>query len=213
MKTAALFLHGLGQSPASWDKVLGHMKSPGSVSCPDLFSLAGSGPVTYEKLYQGFCAFCEKTEGPLALCGLSLGAVLALAFALERPEKVSALVLIGGQCAMPRALLRVQNGIFRLLPSKAFQSMGLAKKDALSLTRSMLGLDYQGRLQEVACPALVLCGEKDRANKKAARAMGKGIPRARLAFIPGAGHEANMDAPEMLAEMLETFFAENRVGG
>ena len=111
MKTAALFLHGLGQSPASWDKVLGHMKSPGPVSCPDLFSLAGSGPVTYEKLYQGFCAFCEKEEGPLALCGLSLGAVLALAFALERPEKVSALVLIGGQCAMPRALLRVQNGI------------------------------------------------------------------------------------------------------
>ena len=89
--------------------------------------------------------------------------------------------------------------------------MSLKKKDALSLTRSMLGLDYQGRLQEVACPALVLCGEKDRANKKAARAMGKGIPRARLAFIPGAGHEANMDAPERLAEMLETFFAENRV--
>lgn len=87
--------------------------------------------------------------------------------------------------------------------------MGLAKKDVLSLTRSMLGLDYQGRLQEIARPALVLCGEKDRANKKAARTMGKGIPRARLAFIPGAGHEASMDAPERLAEMLETFFAEN----
>ncbi len=209
MKTAALFLHGLGQSPAGWDKVLGCMKAPGPVACPELFPLAGGGPVTYEKLYQGLCALCEKTEGPLALCGLSLGAVLALAYALERPEKVSALVLIGGQCTMPRLLLRVQNGIFRLLPSGAFRGMGIAKKDVLTLTRSMLGLDYQGRLREISCPALVLCGERDRANKKAACTLGKGIPRARLEFIPGAGHEASADAPERLAEALESFFAEN----
>ena len=66
----------------------------------------------------------------------------------------------------------------------------------------MLDLDFREDLGKVSCPVLVLCGERDKANRKAARGLQAGIPGAELAWIPGAGHEANLDAPEALAEVL-----------
>ena len=70
----------------------------------------------------------------------------------------------------------------------------------------MLDLDFREDLGKVSCPVLVLCGERDKANRKAARGLQAGIPGAELAWIPGAGHEANLDAPEALAEALRDFF-------
>ena len=54
-----------------------------------------------------------------------------------------------------------------------------------------------------------LCGERDRANKKAALELRDGIPGAELAWVPGAGHEVNREAPEALAALLEAV----RAGG
>ena len=107
---------------------------------------------------------------------------------------------------MPKGLLRFQNAVFRLMPQRAFQEMGLSKRDVIGLTRSMLDLDFREDLGKVSCPVLVLCGERDKANRKAARGLQAGIPGAELAWIPGAGHEANLDAPEALAEALRDFF-------
>ena len=70
----------------------------------------------------------------------------------------------------------------------------------------MMDLDFRGDLGRVGCPTLVLCGERDRANQKAALELRAGIPKAELAWIPGAGHEVHRDAPEALAEALRQFF-------
>ena len=81
-----------------------------------------------------------------------------------------------------------------------------SKGEVIGLTRSMMDLDFRGDLGRVSCPTLVLCGERDRANQKAALELRAGIPKAELAWIPGAGHEVNRDAPEALAEALRQFF-------
>ena len=65
---------------------------------------------------------------------------------------------------------------------------------------------FREDLGRIACPVLVLCGERDRANRKAALELRAGIPGAEAAWIPGAGHEVNRDAPEALAEVLREFF-------
>lgn len=40
----------------------------------------------------------------------------------------------------------------------------------------MKDLDFSGRLEEIRCPTLILCGEKDGANLKSARFLAGHIP-------------------------------------
>lgn len=194
-----IFLHGLGQGAESWDRTLSLLPEKGET--PDLYSFLSAGGAAYRDLYRGLCTYCEEKTPPLALCGLSLGAVLALHYALDHPERVGALTLIAPQYKMPKGLLRVQNLLFRFMPDTAFEETGLSKEHMISLTNSMLELDFTPRLGEVRCPTLVLCGEKDRTNVKAAQTLTQLIPGARFQTIPGAGHEVNRDAPEALTEM------------
>ena len=207
-----IFLHGLGQGPSAWEGVVSALPDSIRADCPDLFALAKGGTLDYPALYRGFSAFCgEKREG-LHLCGLSLGAVLALQYALEHPASVESLTLIAGRARMPRALLKVQGAIFRLMGEKNFREMGLTRVDAITLTASMARLDFRPDLGRLRCPALVLCGEKDGANRREAAALAAGIPGAGLAFLPGAGHEVNREAPEALAEVLGQFYGTAQMG-
>ena len=63
---------------------------------------------------------------------------------------------------------------------------------------------------EIPCPALLICGEKDRAGSclRYNRAWHKksGLP---LEWIEGAGHNANTDAPERVNALIEGFLAAN----
>jgi len=201
-----VFLHGLGQTAASWDRVRAAMDLREPAACPELTSLTGGGPCTYAALYQAFSAYCEALPGPLRLCGLSLGGVLALEYAIEHPQAVRSLTLIGTPYTMPKRLLKVQNAVFRLMPKRAFSSTGFPKSDVLQLCASMADLDFRNSLETLTCPALVVCGEKDRANRKAAESLAAHLPAGELRIIPGAGHEVNMEAPEALAEVLGAFW-------
>lgn len=67
------------------------------------------------------------------------------------------------------------------------------------------------RPYELGCPALLLCGEKDQAgdvrpfNRKWTK--GEGIP---LVWVPGAGHNSNVDNPTFVHAQIEQFVA--RIG-
>lgn len=74
-----IFLHGLGQDPSSWDKILSCLPEEKNVSCPDLFRFFGGEECAYQNLFGSFSRYCEKVNEPFHLCGLSLGAVLAAA--------------------------------------------------------------------------------------------------------------------------------------
>lgn len=202
-----IFLHGLGQGPDSWSGVLDALGLDTDAACPDLFRLCSEGP-DYPSLCAALEGCIEDLPEPTVLCGLSLGAVLALDYATRRPEKVAGLVLIAPQYKMPRGLLRLQNIIFRLMPERAFAGAGMGKRDTIRLTTSMMELDFRQQLGRVACPVLVLTGEKDAANRKAAGELAKLLPNATFREIPGAGHEVNIDAPGELAAAIQGF-AEN----
>ena len=55
---------------------------------------------------------------------------------------------------------------------------------------------------------LIVCGEKDRANRGASEMMAEKIHGARIKILEGCGHEVNVEAPEKLAEILEAFYEE-----
>lgn len=198
-----IYLHGLGQTPDSWNRVLGYLNAPTNSICPDLAKLVHGREAKYPDLYAAFSALCNTINNELVLCGLSLGSVLALNYAIDHPERVKALVLIAPQYKMPRTLLKLQNLLFHFMPKSAFSQTGFQKADFIRLCRSMAELDFSRSLRKVTCPVLVLCGEHDRANQKAARMLAGLLKNAAFQQIPNAGHEVNTDAPERLAEILK----------
>ncbi len=201
-----ILIHGLGQTPSSWERTIAAMTSQGDCLCPDLTQLLHDKEAIYANLYQAFSRYSAAFEKPVNLCGLSLGGIIALQYTIENPEKVNSLVLIGTQYVMPKRLLKLQNMIFRLMPNKAFQGTGFGKKEFMSLSKSMMDLDFSDTLLEIECPVLLVCGKKDSANKRAAVEMRQQIPCAKLKLMESAGHEVNVDAPENLGELLDGFW-------
>lgn len=195
------FLHGLGQTPASWDKTVGALGI--SADCPDLRGLLNGKIALYSELYKALCEYLSDDE--FDLCGLSLGGILALNYAADFPSRVHSLVLIGAQYVMPKTLLKIQNAVFRFMPQSAFANTGFEKSDFLTLANSMTDLDFSDRLGGISCPVLVVCGEKDRANMKAAENLARLLPNAELKTVPNSGHEVNVDAPEALAKLIKEF--------
>lgn len=200
-----VYIHGLGQTPDSWEKVAAQLDTPAESICPSLPEILREREATYDNLYAAFADICDKVRGPLDLCGLSLGGVLALNYAVDHPQNVRSLALIAAQYQMPKRLLRFQNVLFRFMPGPVFDQMGFGKKDFIRLCKSMMELDFSGSLRQVSCPVLVVCGEKDAANKAASKNLADILPDAELRVISGAGHEVNVEAPEKLAAALQEF--------
>lgn len=203
-KKRILFLHGLGQGPDSWRAVAERLTGVDAV-IPDLGAML-AGRADYLALRGALFAICDAEKAPLHLCGLSLGGVLALAYAAHRPERVASLVLIGTPYTMPKRLLKLQDLLFAITPRTAFESLGLTKRQMRGLSLSMATLEIPALLPRVRCRTLVLCGEKDRANRKAARQLQEGLSNAAMQTIDGAGHEANREAPEALSAALAAFY-------
>ena len=201
-----IFLHGLGQTPDSWQETISRLGLAGGSVCPDLPGLLHGQEADYARLYSAVSKICGSSGEKIELCGLSLGGILALNYAVDRPEKVSSLVLIAAQYKMPKGLLRFQNTVFRLMPQSMFRQTGFGKPEFLRLCGSMSELDFSGSVRRVTCPALVICGERDSANRKAAGELAAALGNAELRIISGAGHEVNVEAPEKLAEILRGFY-------
>lgn len=208
-----IFLHGLGQTPDSWEKTIAQLESAQGYVCPNLAKLYQGDNITYQNLYEGFSKICDKFDEPLDLCGLSLGGVLALNYTIEHSEKVNSLVLIAAQYKMPKGLLKLQNFLFQFMPKSMFQQTGFGKKEFIRLCKTMMELDFSNSIQNVSCPALILCGQRDSANKKAAAGLAGLLKNAELQILSGSGHEVNMEAPEKLSEVLRVFYKKHRKPG
>lgn len=197
-----VFLHGLGQRAAGWDQVASQFPN---TDCPELFEIAGE-KLNYSTILSSLEERYEYEKEPLCLCGLSLGGMLALDYALRHDDRVAAMVLLGARDRTPRLLMNIQDLLFRCMPDKAFASTGMKKEQVRDLTRSMKNLDFTDRLSTIHCPVTVACGEKDHPNLAAARRLAKRLPNAQLYIVPRAGHELNADAPDTVAEIVRESF-------
>ena len=143
-----ILVHGLGQTEQSWDKVIEELnKSNIEVSNPNLFNLAKNYQINYENIYRTFADYCDSFKDKINLCGLSLGGILAIDYAIEHPEKINSIVLIGTPYEIPKKMLKLQNFIFKFIPKKTFDSMGISKNNFINLTNSMYNLDIKSKVK------------------------------------------------------------------
>lgn len=86
-------------------------------------------------------------------------------------------------------------------------AMSAATRGGLELAaRLIAGHDALALLGNIRCPTLVMAGEYDRETPPSyAQALAAAIPGANLSIIPGAGHIANLEAPDAVTERLRTF--------
>lgn len=135
-----LYLHGLGQKPDSWDRVIKETKVSDSSVCLSLAEMLEDKAATYGELYAAFSGECDKEHDEIVLCG------------------------------------------------------------------TMTELDFRNSLCKVSCPALIVCGEKDNANKKASKELASYLSDSHFHELLKAGHEANIESPEELATVLQEFY-------
>ena len=107
---------------------------------------------------------------------------------------------------MPKKLLKFQNMLFRLMPNATFKQFGFKKADVISLCGTMAELDFRDSLCKVSCPVLIVCGEKDNANKKSSKELVGYLSNSCYRELLKTGHEANIESPEELATVLQEFY-------
>ncbi len=73
--------------------------------------------------------------------------------------------------------------------------------------------DVRARLGEIACPTLVVVGQRDEETPLAySEELAHGIPGARLAVVPDAGHIVNLEAPDVVNGLLLDHLARAEAG-
>ncbi|MFR0973831.1 MAG: alpha/beta fold hydrolase [Acutalibacteraceae bacterium] len=140
-----ILIHGLGQNSKDWDTIKNELETREiSPIVPDLFDLTKGRELDYPTVYQAFSEMSESYKDKLNLCGLSLGGLLALNYAIQYPKKINSLVLIGTPFEIPKGLLKFQNFVFKLIPKSAFQNMGVSKKRLYSFEQINGGTELYG---------------------------------------------------------------------
>lgn len=204
-----ILVHGSGHKATSWNKTISYMAANEDIICPNLSTILEGKEASYENLYSSFVKYCNEIDGQIYLCGLSLGGILALNFALDFPQKVKTLVLIGTPYKVPKVAFSLQNMIFRFLPKSIFETMAFDKKDTFALGNTMKNLDFSNSVKSIKCPTLILCGKKDSANIKSAHYLAENIRSAELKIIEDTGHVVNEENPKVLAELLDEYYLQN----
>ncbi|MBL7253901.1 alpha/beta fold hydrolase [Paractinoplanes lichenicola] len=195
--TALVLLHGVGETHTMWDPQREELGRRFQLLLPDLPGYGDSpGPFSLDAAVDALHAL--DRPGPVHVCGLSAGAMVALRWAARHPEDVAGLILSGVQVRPPRALLGLQAAVMRLIPARVFEADGgVTKKHLLHAMAELARADLRPDLGLVKARTLVVCGAKDRLNLAASRAAAAGIRQAELRIVPEAKHLWNQDLPEL----------------
>ncbi len=223
-----VLLHGAGGSHLHWPPHLrrlarrrvlaldlpGHGRSTGAADAIEAYAAA----------LHAWAAALDLP--PFCLGGLSMGALIALTYALDHSERLAGLVLIGGAAHM-----RVHPSLFELLntdfdaataritrlsysPDAGADLLRLSLQRLRQTDPAVLTADFAacnafsaaGRLAEIAAPALVLCGSADRmAPPSQSEALAAGLPRAELHFVERAGHMVTLEQPAAVTAHIAAF--------
>jgi pimeloyl-ACP methyl ester carboxylesterase len=224
-----LFIHGAGGTHKHWGYQVQGLgwANRYALDLPGHGRSEGAGKVSIE----GYAAVVlEVTDalglGQVTLVGHSMGGAIAQYLALSLPSRVDGLVLVGSGARL-RVLPSLLEGLLQDFPAAVESMLSWAYSDRAPQSLVRLGqeewldndprvvhddfaacdaFDVMDKLCGISCPTLVLCGEDDRLTPpKYARYLADKIPNATLGLVPGAGHMAMLEQPELVNQAIEQF--------
>jgi pimeloyl-ACP methyl ester carboxylesterase len=188
--------------------------------------------------FQSISAYSRKVSEWMGAIGLhravfvghSMGGAIAMTLALDYPEQVLGLGLVGSSPKLPvnSAFLEnadspstFHNAVEMLVnwsfsPESPEQLRELATKRMAETRPSVLHgdllacdtFDIGNRLGEIHQPALVICGSEDKMTPlRYSLVLKDNLPSARLETIPAAGHMVMLERPLEVAQTLVDFLA------
>lgn len=199
-------------------------------------SAAPPGAYTLEALADDLRALLGHLEiERLHFVGLSMGGMIGQTFALRYPGLLSSLTLAdttsryppgaaalwaariqtaqaqGMQPLVQPTLERWFTEGFRARAPEEVRAIGGAIAATpvpgyVGCSHAIPKIDLTARLKEIACPILVLCGDKDPGTPpEMSREIHENAPGSRLVMIPDAAHLSNIEQPEAFNRALDGF--------
>ena len=121
---AIVLLHGAGLGAWMWQPQLAPLAARYHVLAPDLpgcGAVVDGGPFTLARGAAAVAALIRARGGGVAhVCGLSVGAMVALQLAQDAPETLASLTLSAGQVHANPLLMGAQRIIMSCIPERAF---------------------------------------------------------------------------------------------
>lgn len=216
-KGSLVFVHGAGGTHQKWAGQLEEIFEGWSLTALDLPGHGASSGSALESVEAYGAALVDfiiqsAIPRPLILVGHSMGAIIILQTALDYPEMVDGVVLIGAGARMPvnpQMLEQLAKGTF----DTGFLKIAYGAEAPLELVKSELekmaqvpqqqlfidfnacnNFDVSGRLGEISVPVLVLVGDKDKMTPlKASQYLADNIKNSVLHIVDGAGHHPMLE--------------------
>jgi pimeloyl-ACP methyl ester carboxylesterase len=239
--TPVLLLHGLGSCADDWDLVAPALPDRRLV-IPDLRGHGRSSKAAtgygVPRMTSDVVRLCEEiVREPAHVVGVSMGGMIGLQLALDRPDLVRTLTLINsGPEVVARTWKQKLGFAFRLGVVSAFGPGLFASLIARKLlpkpeqavlrervrrtiaandrtayeaaTRGLLGWSVTERLGEIRCPVLVLASDGDYTPLSFKESYTRKLPNARLVTVADSGHASPFDQPERVADAVRAFLDE-----
>jgi pimeloyl-ACP methyl ester carboxylesterase len=221
-----LCLHGLVDRLEIWDRMDAELSKRGRVACLDQRghgeSEAPPGPYRREDLARDVSAVIrELGDEKVILVGHSMGGIISMTTALEHPDQIAGLVLIGtaSQCNEKTAgwYERIalagekdgNSGLARAIYGK--ESTKVIEGDAQGIadvTRTLKSLyedPLTAKLPAITCPVLLVVGDKDPMGSKASSIIASQFPDAELVTVSDCGHWVHVSEPEAVLDAIDRF--------
>lgn len=221
-------LHGLVDDLAIWDRLVPGLADRGTVVRYDQRGHGGAGappgPYTRDDLAADAIAVLDRLEIDSAvLVGHSMGGIVAMTAAINHPERVAGLVLIGttGQASAKAAAWYTKiaeagltdgiDGLARTIygPDKSRTIAG----DAVGIAEVTRVLEHlhpdplTPYLGQVQCRALLVVGEHDPMGVKATEICADSLRDSTVVNVDGVGHWVHVQAPDQVLDACDQWEA------
>lgn len=227
-KQAVVFVHGAGGSHAHWShqvNQLGRHFLTIAVDLPGHGQSGGTSKASIEDYREFIHAFADRLLGfPFFLAGHSMGGGIALDYALNHPDSLAGLILIGTGArlrVLPAIIDAFKNGNipenmpgFMYRPDTPETVLRAAEEEIKNTSPSVFysdfvacdNFDVSKRLGDISVPALVLTGDKDVLTPvKYGKFLADNIKNAEFEIIEDAGHMPMLEQPGSLNALVKSF--------
>ena len=233
-KQSLVFIHGSGSDHSAWSNQYGQLHKKYNIVAINLPGHGHSGGGG-EADVGDYCLWVKKLLAILdlesaVLVGHSLGAAITLRFALNYPQEIAGIVLVGGGMKMPvnPFFLEFLKTNPPVVPAELIDlickyslakenrskfSAPLQKSISQSKVNVLYGdllacnnLDLTQETDEIDVPALIICGAKDKMTPlDFSRQLAASISSATMEIVEGAGHMVMLERPAEFNMSLDKF--------